>query len=254
MARKKPQPLDKTSFDGIANKFDKNIYGTSKGQLRHTLLLSVLAQYLPDTPIHILDAGGGTGLMSKAMLELGHTVTLVDMSADALDIAKDRLSDYHNVTIVQDKLSNITGQYDVIICHAVLEWLQEPFQAISALTRNLKQEGLLSLSFFNHYAKVFNNLTYGNFDYIQQGMPAKNTVRLNPHNAQSPHKVIDFIAQACELDILNTRGIRCIHDYMPDKQKITDLYSQLLEMEWEYGAKEPYKWLGKYFHIMLKAR
>ena len=36
----------RSNFDGIANKFDENIYGTSKGRLRHQLLLAHLQKDL----------------------------------------------------------------------------------------------------------------------------------------------------------------------------------------------------------------
>lgn len=245
--------INKASFDGIANKFDQNIYGTTKGQLRHIILLNILAHFLPSKPLKILDAGGGTGLMAKAMLELGHEVTLVDISTDALEIANKRLKNCGSVHIIHSDLSAIDGQYDVVLCHAVLEWSHEPFQIIESLSKNVKPQGMLSLSFFNQYAKIFNNLTYGNFDYIIKGMPSKNTVRLNPHNAQAPHDVLTYLNKLERFDILETRGIRCIHDYMPDKHKIKDIYDALVAMEWRFGNQEPYKWLGKYFHIMLKA-
>ncbi len=244
--------INKASFDGIANKFDQNIYGTTKGQLRHILLLNILAHFLPSKPQSILDAGGGTGLMTKAMLELGHKVTLVDISQDALQIAQNRLQEYENVKIIHSDLSEINGQFDVVLCHAVLEWSNSPLQVIKTLLKNVKPKGLLSLSFFNQYAKIFNNLTYGNFDYIIKGMPSKNTVRLNPHNAQSPLEIINYVEKLEGVEILESRGIRCIHDYMPDKQKINDLYETLVDMEWQFGNQEPYKWLGKYFHLMLK--
>jgi hypothetical protein len=31
------------------------------------------------------------------------------------------------------------------------------------------------------------------------------------------------------------------------------MYQQLFDMEVKYSDAEPYKWLGKYFHIMLEA-
>ncbi|MFT5996156.1 MAG: S-adenosylmethionine-dependent methyltransferase, partial [Glaciecola sp.] len=145
-------------------------------------------------------------------------------------------------------------QYDFIICHAVLEWLPKPLLALLDMRRLLKLNGKMSLSFFNHDAKVFSNLLYANFDYVEKGLPSKNTVRLNPHNAQKPQDVIALLNDCKEFHITQSRGIRCFHDYIIDKTKIESLYQQLFDMEVRYSDAEPYKWLGKYFHIMLEAQ
>lgn len=52
------------NFDDIAEKFSRNIYGTTKGQLRQTILWqdldAILATYGGQT-LRVLDAGGGEG-------------------------------------------------------------------------------------------------------------------------------------------------------------------------------------------------
>ena len=52
------------NFDDIAEKFSRNIYGTTKGQLRQTILWQDLDKLLAefgDRPLRVLDAGGGEG-------------------------------------------------------------------------------------------------------------------------------------------------------------------------------------------------
>lgn len=246
--------VETTSFNGIANKFDENIYGTSKGQLRHQLLVHYLQPYLLGEPLKVLDAGGGTGMMACEFAKNGHKVTLNDVSQDTLDIAYGRLASFHDTKVILGEINELDGAYDLVICHAVLEWLTKPFECIEKLVQLLKPGGVLSLSFFNHDAKEFNNLLYGNFKYVEEGMPSKNTVRLNPHNAQKPQLVIDKFESMEGVNILATAGIRCIHDYMFDKQHIDDNYQKLFEMECEYGAKAPFKWMGKYFYVQIQKR
>jgi len=299
MTKNMPRKI-RGNFDGIANKFDRNIYGTSKGRLRHQLLLHHLSEYIDNgavdvivnganganngansstsnkqiitqqsdiTPqatsqlkqkLNILDVGGGTGIMAKEFAANGHKVHLIDVSEDTLEIARQRLLEYSDASIQHTSLSHFaelyTGQgYDLILCHALLEWLDDPLTAVQELSALLAPKGVLSLSFFNHDAKVFNNLLYGNFDYVQQGLPARNTVRLNPHNAQKPAEVLEYIQQHTHLTILSSNGIRCIHDYMLDKSRIEPQYDSLFTLELQYGALAPYKYLGKYFHVMLQS-
>jgi S-adenosylmethionine-dependent methyltransferase len=49
----------------------------------------------------------------------------------------------------------LTGEsFDVIICHAVLEWLADPQDALGRLSGLLKADGLLSLMFYNRNASL----------------------------------------------------------------------------------------------------
>lgn len=247
-----------SSFDGIANKFDQNIYGTTKGKLRHQLLLHFLSPYINASPMHILDLGGGTGMMSAEFAKKGHHVTLLDISNDVLDIAKQRLRPYSSAQFILGELATLPpehhNKYDFVICHAVLEWLVDPLPALLEMRKLLTIGGRMSLSFFNYDAKVFSNLLYTNFDYVDKGLPTKNNVRLNPHNAQKPKDVLAVLNSSEQFTVHESRGIRCFHDYIRDKSRIEGTYPQLFEMEVRYSGEEPYKWLGKYFHIMLSAR
>ena len=258
--KKRPVALSRHNFDGIANKFDKNIYGTSKGQLRHRLLLEYLSDYLDgEDSLNVLDAGGGTGMMSRDFALRDHQVTLIDSSSDVLDIAKERLAQFDNCTILQSGILDIESalekqsEFDLVLCHAVLEWLPNPFEVIQfIIDKLLKPNGVLSLSFFNYDAMLLNNVLYGNFAYVKSGLKVRNTVRLNPHNPQKPEEVIQFIIQNTNAAVIHHAGIRCFHDYMLDKSKIENEFEALYEMERTYGCKAPYKWIGKYCHFLVR--
>ncbi len=240
-------------FDGLADKFASNIYGTSKGRLRHTLLCEAVAPWLPSPPGKILELGGGTGVFARFLAEQGQKVTFTDASEDVLEHAKTVLRDQPGIHISQARLQDITdiNHYDMIVCHAVLEWLDKPLDAIAYLAGEMASGALLSLSFFNRDALLFGNALYGNFDYIAQGMKVKKKVRLNPHHPLSVEPVI----ASCEdagLAIRAKTGIRCFHDYLKDRDMQESHFDQLLALEREYNQRHPYLWLGKYFHLMLE--
>ncbi|MBU3002724.1 methyltransferase [Paraglaciecola arctica] len=243
------------SFDKFAGKFEKNIYGSTKGRLRHELLIHHLhsAINLKGSSLDILDAGGGTGEMSKEMLDLGHKVTLSDISSEVLVLAKQKIGENINLNIQHtDILSLNSGkQYDLVVCHAVLEWLQDPLEVLVKLTGLVKPGGHLSISFFNYDAQLFGNMLYGNFDYVETGMVNKNIVRLSPNNPQKPKVVLAKLAEL-PIEVLKTAGIRCFHDYLKQPEKQTSEYQQLKQLEIQYGSIEPYLWLGKYFLIIAQ--
>jgi S-adenosylmethionine-dependent methyltransferase len=243
------------SFDKFADKFEKNIYGSTKGQLRHELLVHYLHQSitLDSAPLDILDAGGGTGVMTQVMLNLGHRVKLTDISSEALSLAKDKLGQSNTLEIQHLDILSLDNkkQYDLVICHAVLEWLQAPFEVMRKLVDLVKPGGHLSLSFFNLDAQLFGNMLYGNFDYVEQGMMTKNIVRLSPKNPQKP-KVILSQLKTLPVKVIKQAGIRCFHDYLKQPEKQISEYEQLKQLEIEYGSNEPYLWLGKYFLIIAQ--
>jgi S-adenosylmethionine-dependent methyltransferase len=244
------------NFDTIANKFETNIYGSTKGQLRHELLLHYLQTHLPldEKKYSVLDVGGGTGVMSRALVDLGHSVTLSDISSEVLHIARQKFSeDDDDIQFVQGDILSLANkqQYELLVCHAVLEWLQAPLTMLDKLLALVKPEGYLSLSFFNKDAQRFGNLLYGNFDYVAGGMRVKNQVRLSPNNALEPQVVLDKLS-TLPADIIHQAGIRCIHDYLKQPDMQQSHYQQLKQMEITYGSQQPYMWLGKYFHIILR--
>ena len=104
------------SFDKFADKFEKNIYGSTKGQLRHELLVHYLHDCIPlnTQPLEVLDAGGGTGVMSQVMLNLNHKVTLSDISSEVLSLAKGKLGKNINLYVQNKAILSLSTkkQYD----------------------------------------------------------------------------------------------------------------------------------------------
>ena len=77
--------------------------------------------------LDIVDVGGGTGGFAVPFAALGHQVTVVDPSPDALAAAQRRAAEMRvTLTAVQgeaDGLDSLAGESaaDLIICHNVLE-------------------------------------------------------------------------------------------------------------------------------------
>lgn len=64
---------------------------------------------------------------------------------------------------------------DLILFHAVLEWVAEPQEMLRALWSVLRPGGALSLMFYNANGLLMHNMVAGNFDYVQIGMPKRKT-------------------------------------------------------------------------------
>ena len=246
------------SFDGIAAKFQHNIYNSTKGKLRQSVLLRDLAELdILRQPTQILDVGAGQGQLSLALAEQGHSVHLTDISADMLQIAQQQAQQQQlaNVSFEQIGLAELARshqqRYPLILCHAMLEWLAEPEQAILQLKRLLAPGGILSLMFYNKDAKRFGNILFGNFDYVAADFQVKKKVSLNPQQPLVPADVEKWCQQA-GFRLLQKTGVRCFHDYLRDRALQQSHFDQLLALELQYNRMEPYASLGRYQHLLLR--
>ncbi|MBB1199896.1 tRNA uridine 5-oxyacetic acid(34) methyltransferase CmoM [Enterobacteriaceae bacterium 89] len=246
------------NFDGIAEKFARNIYGTTKGLLRQAILWQdldkVLATFAPG-PLRILDAGGGAGQTAIQMAERGHHVTLCDLSAEMIALAKQAAVEKgvsHNMHFVQcpaqDIAQHLERPVDLVLCHAVLEWVVDPQALLSALWSALLPGGTLSLMFYNANGLLMHNMVVTNFDYVEAGMPKTRKRKLSPNYPRDPQQVYAWL-QEDGWQLTGKTGVRVFHDYLREKHKQRDCYEQLLALETRYCREEPWISLGRYIHV-----
>jgi len=119
----------------------------------------------------VVDIGGGTGGFAVRLAELGHAVTVVDPSPDAL-AALDRRADEADVadlvTGVQGDLTDLAdhvpaGSAGVVLCHGVLEVVPAPAAALRTIADVLRPGGLLSLLVAQRHAAVVARAMAGHF-------------------------------------------------------------------------------------------
>ncbi len=251
------------NFDQLAGKFAKNIYGTPKGEVRAAVigrdLDQILAQF-GDKKLRILDAGGGFGFFSQKLAKLGHQVTLCDISSEMLALAKTQIEtyEYEQQTLLDIKLLHAPiqaltpqehGQYDLVLCHAVAEWLTDAKATLTELTKLINPNGLFSLMFYNKEAMRFHSLISGNFDYVAADFNVKKKVGLTPTH---PLYIDDVKAwlDDWQMSLINQSGVRVIHDYLKTHQPPNSNFQQLIEMELKYSQHPAYIGLGRYVHFV----
>lgn len=249
------------NFDDIAEKFSRNIYGTTKGQLRQEILwqdLDVLLATLPQRPLRVLDAGGGEGQTAIRMAERGHHVVLCDLSSEMLTRAqqacaeKGRDADMRFVhCAAQDIGQHLESPVDLVLCHAMLEWVNDPKAVLEALWNVLTPGGALSLMFYNANGLLMHNMVAGNFAYVQQGMEKRKKRTLSPDHPRNPDDVYQWLEQI-GWTITGKTGVRVFHDYLREKHKQRDDFERLLALETRYCRQEPYISLGRYIHVTAR--
>lgn len=101
----------------------------------------------------VLDLGGGSGTRAVPLAALGCQVTVADTSVDALAILRRRAVDAgvaDRVTAVQADAEQPTavvppGSVDLVICHHLLEAVDDPAAVVAAAAVALRPGGRLSL-------------------------------------------------------------------------------------------------------------
>jgi S-adenosylmethionine-dependent methyltransferase len=250
------------NFDDLAHRFQRKVYGGLKGSIRLAVLEKDLREFYPrallpaarNKPLNILDAGGGTAPFSLGLAKLGHGVTICDLSEKMLAQAKTNFSNL-NLT---DRLHLFHGPiqehkpllgYDLVLCHAVLEWVYDPEDLIVHLMGLLKVNGILSLTFYSLTGMIFKNLLRTNYKKILKkeysGLPGG----LTPTWPRRTEDVLEWIGLH-PFKILCHSGIRVFHDYILDIDHRDREPETVMKLELELSRQLPYRDMGRYQHIL----
>jgi len=110
------------------------------------------------------------GQITLKLATLGHTVVLGDPSTEMLAKAERTLRTQglqDRVQLIESSIQQlperIAGQFDVILCHAVREWLASPKDVLLGLRSFLQPHGYLSLLYYNQNAAIMTALLAGEF-------------------------------------------------------------------------------------------
>ena len=142
-----------------------------------SVLDAVLMASADGAGLDVLDLGGGTGGDAVRLARLGHRVTVVDPSPDALAsldrrAAEAELGPDARVTGVLGDTTDLAehvapASFDLVVCHDVLEHVDDPGEALDATAAALRPEGLVSVVVPGRLAGVMAKALSGDFDGAQ---------------------------------------------------------------------------------------
>lgn len=207
----------------------------------------------------VLDVGGGTGGFAVRVAELGHHVTVVDPSPDAL-AALDRRAQEGGVaalvTGVQGDLAGVTdlvpvGRADLVLCHGVLGLVEEPADALAVLASLLRPGGSLSLLVGQHHAAVVGRAMAGHFAQARallDGQPASPT----DHERRFTADEVRSLLGTAGFGVDQLHAVRVFTDLVPSA--LLDLEPRavdgLLELERAVAERPEYLTLAAQVHAL----
>jgi len=206
--------------------------------------------------LDVLDIGGGTGGFAVRVAELGHRVVVVDPSPDAL-AALARRARERGVEVAgqQGDLSSLLDTpgpeaADVVLCHGVLEVVDDPAAALATLRQVLRPGGTLSLVVAQRHAAVVARAMAGHFQQalalLDDPTPAGRAGRRFTHA-----ELVELVA-AAGFAAPRVHGVRVFADLVPGS--LLDLEpgatAALVELEQAVAERPEYLPLATQLHLV----
>jgi S-adenosylmethionine-dependent methyltransferase len=172
-------------------------------------------------PLDVVDLGGGTGGLAVRIAGLGHRVTVVDLSPDALASLERRAADADvEVASVQgdaDSLVEIVGaqSLDAVVCHELLEVVDKPERAVEQAAACLRPGGLVSVLVAQRSGAVLGRALAGHLAQAREllehpdGAAASDSIARRFSRAE-----IESLLSAVGLQVDEVRGVRVFADHI----------------------------------------
>ena len=239
---------------------------TPEGRLRLDLPLANLQEFVPpDTrSLRALDLGGGTGANAVRLARLGLQVTVLDVSLPMLDHAEGAAREAgvrERVRLRQGDAAQLAtlfdaGSFDLILCHNVLEFvddpcavlrdaacaLRNPSGVISVLVRNQPGEVLKAAIQNGDLATAERNLTSEWADESLYG----GRVRLFTSDS------LKAMMAAASLSVCGEAGVRVLTDYLPPKLSRNEEYQRILALERKLGRRPEFAAIARYTQCLAR--
>ncbi|WP_137292731.1 methyltransferase domain-containing protein [Nocardioides dongxiaopingii] len=223
-----------------------------------------LEPLLDGGPLDVLDIGGGTGGSAVRIAGLGHRVTVVDPSPDAL-AALGRRARERGVEVDgrQGDLSDLpaavrTGSTDLVLCHGVLEVVPDPAAALGAIREVLRPGGRLSLLVAQRHAAVIARAMAGHFaqaaallDAVELPVAGTPAVRGRTGRRFTVEEVTALLDGA-GITVDSVHGVRVFADLVPGS--LLDLEpgagAALVDLERAVAGRSEYLPLATQLHLL----
>jgi len=230
------------------------------------LLWDAVRELLPSQPeppgraFAVLDLGGGTGGLAVPIAALGHRVTVVDSSPDALAALDRRAGESGVEARVQgvqgdaDDLQVEPDQFDLVLCHGVLEHVDDPAGALRGIFGALHPGGRLSLVVAQRSAAVVAAALSGHLARAQGLLddPAGHWGEHDPLVRRFDRAaVVDLVAGA-GLEVDAVRGLRVLADLVGGPLLETDptAPARLLDLDRRLFDQPDYAGLSVSLHLL----
>ncbi|MGW5124431.1 class I SAM-dependent methyltransferase [Streptomyces sp. NPDC004069] len=240
------------------------------GRLRYAIAEANLARHLDDLgdgPLRILDLAGGDGGDAMRLAARGHHVTVVDHAPAMLAAATERASTAGLTELITCVRADVTalpadlaaGAFDVVLCHNLLQYVDDVPGVLATTLAPLKPGGLFSMMAINRHSAALSIA-------VRETDPAAALAALGTDRSRTQtfdsavtlHTAEEIIPVLQSLGCQDVRhyGIRGFCDYITDDARKHDpaFYADLEQLELATTALPPYMHTARLFQLTARKR
>ncbi|WP_328496808.1 methyltransferase domain-containing protein [Streptomyces sp. NBC_00414] len=210
--------------------------------------------------LRVLDVGMGQGTQALRLARAGHQVTGVEQDCTMISVAREALAAEPEgirgrVRIVEGDgrdtgVHFLPGSFDVVLCHGVLMYVEEPDALLAGLARMLAPGGLLSLLVRNADALA-----------MRPGLAGDWAGALASFDTSTYRNRLGLDVRADGLDTLTGTlagigaplhawyGVRVFTDTAADDAPVPDDVETVLAAEERAGRTDPYRRVAALLHL-----
>jgi SAM-dependent methyltransferase len=210
--------------------------------------------------LRILDVGMGQGTQALRLARAGHQVTGLEQDATMLAVAREALAAEPEgirgrVRLVEGDgretgVHFLPGSFDVVLCHGVLMYVEEPDALLAGLARMLAPGGLLSLLVRNADALA-----------MRPGLSGDWAAALAAFDTTAYTNRLGLDVRADRLSTLTSTlagigaslhawyGVRVFTDTAADGADAAEDLESLLAVEERAGRTDPYRQVAALLHL-----
>jgi SAM-dependent methyltransferase len=210
--------------------------------------------------LRVLDVGMGQGTQALRLARLGHQVTGVEQDSTMIATAREALAGEPEGIRARVRLVEgdgrdtgvhfLPGSFDVVLCHGVLMYVEEPDPLVAGLARMLAPGGLLSLLVRNGDALA-----------VRPGLSGDWAGALAAFDTTAYRNRLGLDVRADRLATLTATlagiaaplhawyGVRVFTDTAADGADIPEDLGTLLAVEERAGRTDPYRGVAALLHL-----
>lgn len=265
------QPLPPPRPGGLAEVAGSGRSAGPAASARTAVVWEVLSAVLSEADatgqgLDVLDAGGGTGGFAVPLARAGHRVTVVDPSPDSLAALQRRAAEGElagRVTGLQGDLSDLpgllpAGSVDLLLCHSVLEVVDDPAEAVASASTVLRPGGRLSLLVANRAAAVLARALAGHPDEAARALtdPAGRWGPADGVRRRFDTEQLRAVVTDAGLTVEQVHGVRVVADLVPGSVLDTEpgAAAALLALERALSERPPFRDVATQLHVLAQRR
>lgn len=252
-----------------------------RSSVRNALVWRVLQGAIADLTaslrrdhLDVIDVGGGTGGIAVPLAEMGHRVTVVDTSPDSLAALERRAAEAGVTDLVHGVQGDAAGVpellhsagpqhhaaadagFDLVVCHSVLEIVDEPAPVLAGVARSLRSGGLASIVTANAVAAALHRAIAGRFDEALHVLrdPLGRYGTTDPMPRRFGLADVRTLVEAAGLTVVATHGARVFADVVPAGSLDSDpqAATALVELELEAADVPALRDVASALHLIAR--